>query len=70
MSLSKQYDPLTAERVTEQQWRAAGVYHFDRDSAAPVYAIDTPPPCPPAAPSSPPIRAPKRRPRPTRPTWP
>ena len=43
MSLSKQYDPLTAERATEQQWRAAGVYHFDRDSDAPVYAIDTPP---------------------------
>ena len=43
MSLSKQYDPLTAERATEQQWREAGVYHFDRDSDAPVYAIDTPP---------------------------
>ena len=43
MSLSKQYDPLTAERATEQEWRAAGVYHFDRDSATPVYAIDTPP---------------------------
>ena len=38
MSLSKQYDPLTAERATEQQWREAGVYHFDRDSDAPVYA--------------------------------
>mgnify|MGYP003375046443 CR=1 FL=1 len=28
MSLSKQYDPLTAERATEQQWREAGVYHL------------------------------------------
>ncbi|MBP6787144.1 MAG: class I tRNA ligase family protein, partial [Candidatus Promineofilum sp.] len=43
MTLDKQYDALTAERITEQQWRETGVYHFDRDSDAPVYAIDTPP---------------------------
>ena len=43
MTLDKQYDALTAERATEQQWRETGVYHFDRDSDAPVYAIDTPP---------------------------
>ena len=43
MSLSKQYDPLTAERAAEHQWREAGVYHFNAANDAPVYAIDTPP---------------------------
>ena len=43
MSLTKQYEPLRAERALEQEWQAAGVYHFQADSDAPVYAIDTPP---------------------------
>src|ERR671931_1902437 len=27
-----------------ERWEAGGTYRFDRDSARPVYAIDTPPP--------------------------
>jgi valyl-tRNA synthetase len=44
MNLPKRYNPQTAEPDLQAQWQAAGVYHFDRESDAPVYSIDTPPP--------------------------
>ena len=43
MSLSKRYDPRTAEPGLQARWQEKGVYHFDPESAAPVYSIDTPP---------------------------
>ncbi|MCP4423169.1 MAG: valine--tRNA ligase [Chloroflexi bacterium] len=44
MSLSKRYNPRTAEPRLQAQWQESGVYHFERASKAPVYSIDTPPP--------------------------
>ena len=44
MSLSKRYNPQTAEPRLEAYWQEHGVYHFDREAAGPVYSIDTPPP--------------------------
>ena len=44
MSLSKRYNPRTAEPRLEAQWQEQGIYHFEPDSAGPVYSIDTPPP--------------------------
>lgn len=41
---SKQYDPREIEPVLLQRWLAGNTYAFDRDSQAPIYSIDTPPP--------------------------
>jgi valyl-tRNA synthetase len=38
------FDAQAMEKDLAQQWQQSGLYHFDRDSQAPVYAIDTPPP--------------------------
>ena len=42
MSLTKNYDPTTAEPRLEQAWQAQGIYQFDPHGAGPVYSIDTP----------------------------
>ncbi|MCA9953995.1 MAG: valine--tRNA ligase [Anaerolineales bacterium] len=44
MSLPKRYNPKTAEPALQTQWQDDGTYHFDPNSAAPVFSIDTPPP--------------------------
>jgi valyl-tRNA synthetase len=44
MSLSRRYDPATAEPALRDSWLRAGIYHFDRADQRPIYAIDTPPP--------------------------
>ncbi|MEJ2747104.1 MAG: valine--tRNA ligase [Anaerolineae bacterium] len=44
MSLSKRYNPRTAEPRLLTQWQENGIYHFDREAEGPVYSIDTPPP--------------------------
>ncbi len=44
MTIPKRYNPRTAEPALQAQWQENGVYHFDRQSTAPVYSIDTPPP--------------------------
>lgn len=44
MSLSKRYDPGVAEPALRDFWQRSGIYHFQREDARPVYAIDTPPP--------------------------
>jgi valyl-tRNA synthetase len=44
MSLSKRYNPRTAEPRLETEWQEKGVYHFDQAATGPVYSIDTPPP--------------------------
>jgi valyl-tRNA synthetase len=44
MSLPKRYNPKTAEPTLKTQWQANGTYHFDPNSTAPVFSIDTPPP--------------------------
>ena len=44
MSLPKRYNPNTTEPRLEAEWQEKGVYHYQPDSDAPIYAIDTPPP--------------------------
>ncbi|HLI68389.1 MAG TPA: valine--tRNA ligase [Ktedonobacteraceae bacterium] len=48
MSLSKRYDPSTAEPALRDRWLHEGIYHFQREDQQPdkrpIYAIDTPPP--------------------------
>ena len=44
MVLSKQYNPNIAEPRLLEMWQAQGITDFDRNSQAPVYSIDTPPP--------------------------
>lgn len=44
MSLAKRYDPQTAEPRWQARWQEAGTHHYDPQSTAPVYSIDTPPP--------------------------
>lgn len=44
MTLSKRYNPKTAEPQLRDQWLADGTYHFDPDSEQPSFSIDTPPP--------------------------
>lgn len=44
MSLAKRYDPTQTEPELQAFWQASGIYHYDPDSSAPLYAIDTPPP--------------------------
>ncbi len=43
MSLPKRYNPSTTEPELQKQWQQAGTYHFNLNSEAPVYSIDTPP---------------------------
>ncbi|HLV97185.1 MAG TPA: valine--tRNA ligase [Ktedonobacterales bacterium] len=43
MSLTRRYDPNTAEPALRDRWLREGTYHFQRESQRPVYAIDTPP---------------------------
>lgn len=43
MSLPKRYNPALIEPELQDRWQSAGTYHYDRQSAAPKYAIDTPP---------------------------
>jgi valyl-tRNA synthetase len=43
-SLPKRYHPRTVEPRLHADWQEAGLYDFDRESDAPVYSIDTPPP--------------------------
>ncbi len=42
--LPKRYNPRTTELELQSYWQQSGTYHFDPDSSAPVYSIDTPPP--------------------------
>ncbi len=44
MTLPKTYNPKETEPRLQAFWQEAGIYHFDPDSPAPVYSIDTPPP--------------------------
>jgi valyl-tRNA synthetase len=44
MPLAKSYTPSEIEPRLQAFWQAAGIYHFDPDSEASVYSIDTPPP--------------------------
>ena len=44
MPLAKRYKPEEYEPAIESWWQTAGIYHFQPDSQAPVYSIDTPPP--------------------------
>ncbi len=44
MSLSKRYNPGTAEPQLQEKWQESAVYHYDRESEKPVFSIDTPPP--------------------------
>ncbi|HEX6817904.1 MAG TPA: valine--tRNA ligase, partial [Ktedonobacterales bacterium] len=44
MPLAKRYDPAIAEPALATRWSELGLYAFDRDSDAPVYSVDTPPP--------------------------
>ncbi len=44
MSLSKRYNPATAEPHLQAFWQQSGIYYFSRSSNTPVYSIDTPPP--------------------------
>ena len=43
MSLPKRYNPRTIEPELQAQWQQAGTYHFDPQSDAHVFSIDTPP---------------------------
>lgn len=44
MTLNKTYSPAEMEPRLNAFWQEAGIYHFDPESSAPVYSIDTPPP--------------------------
>ena len=44
MPLSKHFNPREAEPRLRDFWQEAGIYHFSRTDARPVYSIDTPPP--------------------------
>ncbi|HEY3991400.1 MAG TPA: class I tRNA ligase family protein, partial [Ktedonobacteraceae bacterium] len=44
MSLSKRYEPGSAEPALRDFWQSAGIYRFRREDQRPIYAIDTPPP--------------------------
>jgi len=44
MPLPRRYDPATAELERQARWQESGAYLYDRASAAPRFAIDTPPP--------------------------
>lgn len=44
MELAKRYDAKAQEAQLRQCWGEQGIYHFDPNSRAPVYAVDTPPP--------------------------
>jgi valyl-tRNA synthetase len=44
MPLAKRYDPASAEPERQARWEESGAYQYDRASAAPRFAIDTPPP--------------------------
>jgi valyl-tRNA synthetase len=44
MPLPARYDPASAEPELDARWQQLGIYQFERDSAAPCYSIDTPPP--------------------------
>ena len=41
---SKKYDSTSMELRLAQFWAEQEVYHFDKESSAPIYSIDTPPP--------------------------
>ncbi|HBY06334.1 MAG TPA: valine--tRNA ligase, partial [Chloroflexi bacterium] len=41
--LQKRYNPQTSEPELQAQWQQAGTYHFDPNSPAEIYSIDTPP---------------------------
>ena len=44
MTITKRYNPKTAEPDMQEAWQESGVYHYDAGGDAPVYSIDTPPP--------------------------
>jgi len=44
MASENQYDAKTAEPRWQRFWEEEGVYHFNPDSQAKVYSVDTPPP--------------------------
>jgi valyl-tRNA synthetase len=44
MSLAKHYQSNESESHLQAFWQETGVYHFDPNSNAPVYSVDTPPP--------------------------
>ena len=44
MTLPPRYDPQSIEPQIQALWEREGIYAFDPDSSAPVFAIDTPPP--------------------------
>jgi valyl-tRNA synthetase len=43
MTLPKRYKPSEIEPWLSRKWEQAGIYHFDHNSSAPVYSLDTPP---------------------------
>ena len=44
MTLPKRYNPKTREPELAAWWQQHGIYQYNPDSDAPLYAIDTPPP--------------------------
>lgn len=44
MALPKRYKPAETETRLQAIWQEQGTHHFDSQSEAPVYSIDTPPP--------------------------
>ena len=42
--LAKKYKAKESEAKWQSFWQEKGIYHFDENSKAPVYSIDTPPP--------------------------
>ncbi|MGC1379184.1 MAG: valine--tRNA ligase [Anaerolineales bacterium] len=43
MPLPKNYSPDEAEPRLQSNWEELGIYHFDRESSAEIYSVDTPP---------------------------
>ena len=43
MPLPKRYKPAEAETRLQAIWQEQGTHHFDSQSTAQVYSIDTPP---------------------------
>lgn len=44
MTLPKRYNPKTREPETQAWWQTKGIFHYEPESPAPLFAIDTPPP--------------------------
>lgn len=44
MDIPRRYDPKSQEGRIAHFWEEEGIYRFSRESARPIYSIDTPPP--------------------------